>query len=212
VAITIDELQVGDDVEAWRAAGFTVDGDVCPIGSVAVRLIGAAGPRGVRDWTLRGVSADAAAAFARAEGIATHTSSSAVPDAATVHLIGASRIDHVVLMTPHISRTTASLEALGLDVRGVRDAQMGDAPIRQVFFRLGEVILEVIGAPTGEGEGPSTFWGITHRVDDLDAAAAMLAERCGRIRDAVQPGRRIATLRTRELGMSVATALISARA
>lgn len=209
VAITIDELQVGDDAEGWRAAGFTVDGDVCPVGSVAIRLTGSAGPRGVRDWALRGVSADRAAAFAQAEGLATRISTSAERDGLTEHAIGASRIDHVVLMTPNIGRTTASVEALGLDVRRVRDATMGEAPIRQVFFRLGEVILEVIGAPTGEGDGPATFWGLTHRVGDIDTAAAMLGERCGRIRDAVQPGRRITTLRTRELGMSVATALIS---
>lgn len=212
MAITIDELQVGDDAEAWRAAGFTVDGDICRIGSVAIRLTGLAGHRGVRDWALRGVSADVAAAFTQAEGLATRISTSSEPDGGTGHAIGASRIDHVVLMTPNIARTTASLEALGLDVRRVRDATMGEAPIRQVFFRLGEVILEVIGAPTGEGGGPATFWGLTHRVSDIDAAAAMLGERCGRIRDAVQPGRRITTLRTRELGISVASALISAKA
>lgn len=209
VAITLDELQVGDDAEAWRAAGFSVDGEVCPVGTVAIRLTGSHGPRGVRDWALRGVTEDRAAAFAQAEGLATRISTSSEREGAATHAIGASRVDHVVLMTPNVGRTTASLEALGLDVRRVRDAEMGGSPIRQVFFRLGEVILEVIGAPTGAGEGPATFWGITHRVSDLDAAAAMLGDRCGRIRDAVQPGRRIATLRTRELGMSVATALIS---
>lgn len=212
MAITLDELQVGDDAEAWRAAGFTVDGEVCPIGSVAIRFTGAAGSRGVRDWALRGVTEEEAAAFAEVEGLATRVSSSTEHDGAATHPLGVSRIDHVVLMTPNIGRTTASLGALGLDVRRVRDAEMGEAPIRQVFFRLGEVILEVIGAPTGEGDGPATFWGLTHRVSDIDAAAAMLEERCGRIRDAVQPGRRITTLRTRDLGISVATALISEKA
>jgi hypothetical protein len=210
VAITIDELQVGDDVEAWRAAGFTVEGDVCRIGSVVVRLTGATGPRGLRSWSLRGVADHDLAAFEEREGLATRGSTAPDSDGHP-HPLGVTRIDHLVVMTPHIARTTASLEALGLDVRRVRDADMGGSPVRQVFFRLGEVVLEVVGAPDGSGDGPATFWGITHRVADIDASAAMLGERRGKVRDAVQPGRRITTLRTREMGISVATALISAK-
>ena len=210
VSITIDELQVGDDAAAWTAAGFAVDDDRLCLGSVAVHLTGSAGPRGVRRWTLSGASASAVAAFVAAEGVQTAVAEAPTSRADGAHPLGVTQIDHVVLMTPHIARTTASLEALGLDVRRVRDAELAGSPVRQVFFRLGEVILEVIGAPTGEGDGPATFWGLTHTVGDIDAAAAYLGERCGRVKDAVQPGRRITTVRTRELGISVATALISA--
>lgn len=211
VTITIDQLQVGDDAGAWAAAGFAVADDTCHLGSVAVRLTGAAGPRGVRRWVLSGVTPEAVEEFVAAEGVATVVADAPpVPGTGAPHDLGVTQIDHLVLMTPNIARTTASLEALGLDVRRVRDAELAGSPVRQVFFRLGEVILEVIGAPTGEGEGPATFWGLTHTVGDIDAAAAYLGERCGRVKDAVQPGRRIATVRTRELGISVATALISA--
>lgn len=210
MTITIDELQVGDDGAAWAAAGFTVEDDRCRLGSVAVRLTGADGPRGVRSWTLSGASAEAVQAFAAAEGVETRVADARATGAGGSHPLGVTQIDHLVLMTPHIARTTASLEALGLDVRRVRDAELAGSPVRQVFFRLGEVILEVIGAPTGDGEGPATFWGLTHTVSDIDGAAAWLGERCGRVKDAVQPGRRITTVRTRELGISVATALISA--
>ncbi len=58
-------------------------------------------------------------------------------------------------------------------------------------------------------EGPATLWGLTHVVADIDATADLLGERVGRVKDAVQPGRRIATLRHRELGMSVNTAVIT---
>jgi len=210
VSITIDELEVGDDAAAWAAGGFTVEGDTCRLGTVAVRLTGSAGPRGVRRWKLSGASPGAVAAFVAAEGVATEVSAGAVRGDGRAHPLGVTQIDHLVLMTPNIARTTASLEALGLDVRRVRDAELAGSPVRQVFFRLGEVILEVIGAPTGEGDGPATFWGLTHTVGDIDAAAAYLGERCGRVKDAVQPGRRITTMRTRDLGISVATALISA--
>jgi hypothetical protein len=45
-------------------------------------------------------------------------------------------------------------------------------------------------------------------VADLDACAALLGGRLGEVRDAVQPGRRIATIR-REAGLGVPVALIS---
>lgn len=210
VGITIDELQVGDDASAWAAAGFAVEDDTCRIGTVAVRFTGSAGPRGVRSWSLAGVDGAPLERFVNAEGVATQAARASTDAEGKVHPLGVTRIDHLVLMTPNIARTTSSLEALGLDVRRVRDAELAGSPVRQVFFRLGEVILEVIGAPAGDGEGPATFWGLTHTVRDIDGAAASLGERCGRVKDAVQPGRRITTVRTRELGISVATALISA--
>lgn len=210
MSITIDELQVGDDAGAWAAAGFAVHDDTCRIGTVAVRFTGSAGPRGVRSWSLAGADAAVLERFVAAEGVPTQVAAAATAAEGAAHPLGVTRIDHLVLMTPNIARTTASLEALGLDVRRVRDAELAGSPVRQVFFRLGEVILEVIGAPTGDGEGPATFWGLTHTVSDIDGAAASLGERCGRVKDAVQPGRRITTMRTRELGISVATALISA--
>ena len=81
--------------------------------------------------------------------------------------------------------------------------------MRQVFFRLGEVILELIGQIDSAGEGDPGFFGLAITVDDLDAPAALLGEHLGTAKDAVQEGRRIATLRHRELGMSVATAFMS---
>jgi hypothetical protein len=71
------------------------------------------------------------------------------------------------------------------------------------------VILELIGSPDTTGPGPATVWGLTHTVTDIEAAVAPLGERAGRVKDAVQPGRRISTLRHRALDISVATALIT---
>lgn len=88
---------------------------------------------------------------------------------------------------------------------------MGGRPIRQIFFRLGDVIVEVVGSPDVAGDGPSTLWGITYVVDDIDATAAFFGDRTLPVKDAVQPGRRITTLRHGDLGLSVRTAMISAR-
>ena len=97
---------------------------------------------------------------------------------------------------------------IGVERRRVREVETDDGTLRQGFFRLGEVILEVISHP-GIEPGPARFWGITFAVADLDACAELLAGRLGSIRDAVQPGRRIATVRW-SAGLGLPVALISA--
>lgn len=212
--ITIDELLIADAPEAWAEAGFTVDGGTCRVGAVSLRFVGREHGLGIVGWALGGTPREAAARLAAAEGLPTTASdhppaAPAAPAAPHQHPIGAEIVDHVVLMSPDLARTTAALEALGLDVRRVRDFEIAGSPMRQVFFRLGEVIIELVGSPTAAGEGPATFWGITFTVADIDATAEFLGERTGRVKDAVQRGRRITTLRHRDLDLSVATALMS---
>ena len=116
-------------------------------------------------------------------------------------------MDHLVVFTPDLERTTAALEEIGVERRRVREVEADGSPLRQGFFRLGEVILEVVEHADVE-PGPARFWGITFAVADLDAAAELLGDRLGSIRDAVQPGRRIATVRS-EAGLGLPVALIS---
>ncbi len=204
---TIDEILVGDPPESWEAAGFSVDDDgVCRIGHVRVRLVGRDGGKRILGWSLRGVPT-ARLADGRLDGLPT-TASTAPPPVPASHANGATHIDHVVLLSPDLARTTAALGTLGIEPRGERRTDSYGAPMRQVFFRLGEVILELVGGDE-PGAGDPGFFGLALTVDDLDAAGRLLGEHLGTAKDAVQPGRRIATLRHRELGMSVATALMS---
>ncbi|WP_445168783.1 glyoxalase [Mycolicibacterium sp. Dal123E01] len=202
MTVTVDELQIADPADVWQAAGFTVDpDDVCRIGDVRVRLGG--GGTGILGWSLRGLQVDGAI-----DGIPTVRSDALAPEPAT-HANGVTGVDHVVLLSPSLARTVDSLGAVGLQPRRERDAELGGQPMRQVFFRLGSVILEVVGAPDVANEGPSSLWGITYVVADIDATAALFGDRALPVKDAVQPGRRITTLRHRDLGMSVRTAMIS---
>lgn len=204
MSVTLAELLVADPPDAWRAAGFTVDDDgTCRVGSVRIRL-GRGPGSGVVGWSLT----DLPGGRTDLDGVPT-TASDATPPEPARHPNGTTHIDHVVLLTPDLARTVAALREVGIEPRRERDGALGGRPMRQVFHRLGEVILEVVGAPDVEGQGPSTIWGLTHTVADIDAAAALLGEHASPVKDAVQPGRRITTLRTRELGMSVRTALIS---
>jgi len=208
MGVTIDEILVGDPVDAWRAGGFAVDDDgTCRIGAVRVRLVGRDGGKRILGWSLRDAPS-ARLADGSLDGLPT-TGSDARPTEPATHPNGATHIDHVVLLSPDLARTSAALEAIGVAPRGERDTNTYGAPMRQVFFRLGEVILELIGRPDTTGEGDPGFFGLAITVTDLDAAGVLLGEHLGTAKDAVQEGRRIATLRHREVGMSVATALMS---
>ncbi len=118
-----------------------------------------------------------------------------------MHPNGVTAIDHVVAITPVLERTAASLERAGLDLRRIRDEPTPAGAPRQAFFRLGEVILEVVQEPeeatakAGGTDRPAFFWGVALIAPDLEATAAMLGEHVGEVRAAVQPGRRIATVR-----------------
>lgn len=208
MGVTIDEILVGDPADAWTAAGFAVDEDgTCRIGQVRIRLVGRDGGKRILGWSLRGAP-PARLADGSVDGLPTTASDAPAAEPAT-HPNGATHIDHVVLLSPDLARTAAALEALDVPARGERDTDTYGAPMRQIFFRLGEVILELVGQPDTAGEGEPGFFGLAITVADLDAAGALLGDHLGPAKDAVQEGRRIATLRHREVGMSVATALMS---
>ena len=217
--VGVDAFDVADPADAWTRAGFSVDSDdVCRIGGVRIRLVGrdhGAAPAATSDtgtgivgWSLRGLPPEYS--LDDLDGIPT-TRSDAVIATPAEHANGVTAIDHVVLMSPDLDRTVEALAAVGVEPRRQRDAELGGRPIRQIFFRLGEVIVEVVGSPDTAGEGPSTLWGLTYVVADIDATASFFGDRTAPVKDAVQPGRRITTLRHHELGMSVRTAMISAR-
>jgi len=206
MTLTIDTLEVADPAEAWTQSGFSVDPEaVCRVGGVRIRLVGRDGGTGIVGWALNGMAPDRSAL----DGIPTTRSETAAATPAT-HANGVTAIDHVVLLSPDLNRTVPSLAAVGVHPRRERDAEVGGRRMRQIFFRFGEVIVEVVGTPEAAGEGPSALWGITYVVDDIDASAAFFGDRTSPVKDAVQPGRRITTLRHHRLGMSVRSALISA--
>lgn len=206
--VCVAEIEVADPADAWNRAGFAVDSDdVCRVGGVRLRLVGRGRGSGIVGWSLRGLPTDRV--IDDLDGIPTTASRVGVPVPAT-HPNGVTTIDHVVLMSPNLGRTVDALASIGAHPRRQRDAELGGRPVRQIFFRLTDVIVEVVGSPESAGEGPSVLWGLTYIVADIDATASHFGDRTTPVKDAVQPGRRITTLRHRELGISVPTAMISA--
>lgn len=189
---SIDALEIADESGAWSAAGFHVEDGECRVSRVTLRLIGKGARRGIVGWTL---GEDASA------------------EAAGPHPNGVVQIDHVVMLTPDLDRTVAELESQGFDLRRTRDAPTPGGSTRQAFFRAGEPILEVVLAPESSSvardrSGPARLWGLAFGVDDLDHTSRSLGDLIGTPRDAVQPGRRIATLRA-EAGLGPAIAFMS---
>ena len=195
---TIDELIVAGESEPWMRLGFAVVDGLAQVGTVRLRFAGADAGRGLVGWSLRDVSST------ELDGLATSRASSESAEPGR-HSNGAVRIDHVVVLTPDLDRTFAALEAAGMKLRRVRDA----GALQQGFFRLGEVILEVVGgAPDADADGPAAFWGVVFVTEHIDDLADRLGEQLGSVKDAVQPGRRIATVRS-AAGLGLPVAFIS---
>jgi hypothetical protein len=197
-------IGVAGPVEAWRALGFAIDDDArCRVGATLLCL-GRRG-KGLTGWALRDAAESASGPL---DGIATERVEWQ-PAAGAQHPNGALSVDHVVVLTPDVPRTFAALSAEGMTLRRERDAGTPERPLRQGFFRHSECIVEVVGPRDAEADaGPARLWGLTLVVADLDATAALLGDALGEVSDAVQPGRRIATVR-REAGLGVPLALMS---
>ena len=189
---SIDELEIADEPATWSAVGFEVEDGVCSVSRVRVRLAGKGPTRGILGWTL---GEDAGAG------------------AAPPHPNGVVRVDHVVMLSPDLDRAVAELESQGFDLRRRREGDTPGGSTRQAFFRAGEPILEVVQAPEGtsvarDPDGPARLWGLAFLVEDMDHTARELGDLLGRLRDAVQPGRQIATLRS-EAGLGPAIAFMT---
>lgn len=132
-----------------------------------------------------------------------------VPGAAGLHANTAFELDHVVVMTDSLDRTSAAVTAvLGLACRRVR--QLGT--VRQAFHRFDDTpagrgcILEIVERP--DVERPS-LWGVVINVADLEALCHQLGpDVVSDPKPAVQPGRRIAGVRA-AVGLGLAVALMT---
>jgi hypothetical protein len=171
-------LDLVDSAHAWEALGFAVAGDAIVLDGVALRL-GAALPA----LAIAGI--DPRTDIDGLELRAPHA-----PQIPSVpHSNGVLGIDHFVIVSPDFDRTAAALRDAALPLRRIRDA----GGFRQGFRRLGPAILELVETVDAPA-GPARFWGLTLIASDLDALAERLGDRLRPIKDAVQPGRRIATL------------------
>jgi hypothetical protein len=191
------ELAVGDAAEAWESLGFRVEDGNLDLGGIRIRLDDEAG-RGVVSWSLRGVNA-----MGSIDGLPSPVPRVLRPPPFATHPNGATGLDHVVIATPDFARTADAFRRAGMPLR--RILENGD--VLQGFRRLGPAIVELVHSPRAHGYD-THFWGLAVVVISLEDLAERLGDRLGEIRPAVQPGRRIATLRAAD-GVSARLAFMS---
>jgi len=196
----IASIAVADPAELWRALGLVVSEEACWVSGIRHELGGPG--KGVVAWSLHG--AESLDELPRSQG------APPVPQATPDHPNGVFALDHVVVVAPNLSRTVAAFELVGIRRRTTRDAGIPRRPAQQVFFKLGQTVVEVVGSATATRPEPAWFYGLAFTVVDLELTAAFLGERLRPPRDAVQRGRRIATL-DRSAGSTTRMAFMSRR-
>ncbi len=204
---TVVEFVLALDPQPWRAVGFYVDAnDTMQLGGIRLRFIGADEGAGISSWVL----CDAPdSSTMLVDGL--RTAHGEPPDSArsNVQPNSVTGIDHVVVYTPDLERTCDAIAAAtGAPLKRIREV----GQLRQGFHRLGELIVEVVNFP-GVPVEHATFWGLALNVRDIDALFATHGEDVLTTpKDAVQPGRRIASFRdAASLGLPVAVMTTGAR-
>jgi hypothetical protein len=171
------------------------------LGGVRVRFDGSEG--GIAACGLQAAQLDG-----DLDGLTVRAAEPPPKDAAGAHPNGAIAIDHVVVATPGFEQTAAALEAAGMPLRRVRETGDPARPFRQGFRRIGPAVLELVEQLDAE-PGPARFWGLVVIVRELDPLGDLLGDLLGTPRDAVQPGRRIATVRSQAAGIGTALAFMT---
>lgn len=209
----LSSLIIGDTASSWIAAGFDVrethGRSHTAIGEIEIELVGPDGGRGIVAWRFDDLELPDDGTTI--DGVQT-LRAGARSNASLSHTNLVSHLDHVVMFTPDLHRTIEALETAGFQARRIRDIP-GSEPLRQqAFFWAGSTIIELVGPAAPTGDGPASLWGLAVTCDDLDAAHERLDGGLGATKPAVQQGRRIATLRTRDLGVSTAIAFMTPHA
>lgn len=232
-------LIVPDDPAAWEAAGFQVNSEPnldepsfdggsngmaissVTIGTIQIRFAPQSTGTGINEWVFD--SRSIVVSGQSIDGIRTSTTDER-PEVVhpSDHPNHATGIDHVVMTSPNLSRTIEALRNAGFEVRRTRDVPNSDR--QQVFLWAGDTILELVGPANGptansptqpdaksgvEDLKPAELWGLAITTEDLAGAARTLGSALSEPKDAVQTGRKVATVATRDLGISVPMILMT---
>ena len=117
-------------------------------------------------------------------------------------------IDHLVVRSRDVDATRAFYEGLGLRV--LFDREFPDWKVRLCMCRIGDAVIEIAGRLGAEDESEEDdaprdlLWGITWRVQDLEAGRRRLVDagvEVSEVRAGRRPGTRVATVRSHTCGV-----------
>ena len=207
--ILLSSLRLSAPASSWERLGFSLTstpaGSSFVAGGLRFELEVPADDRsGLAGWQFL---SDEVRPDQLIDGIPTSFTSIPSTSSANDSALGVIGVDHVVIMTPSLDRTCGAIaESLELPLKRIREVGGG---VRQGFHRAGAVILEVVERPDIDADQPAQLWGLVFDVADLDAVVDRLGpDVVGAPRDAVQKGRRIATVRA-EAGLGCALAFMT---
>ena len=195
-------LHVGGALTPWQAIGLMFDEHTCTLADVDIVVSGET--PGLHGWTID-IGRDE---IIEIDGIRTTlvSGTESRPPSSTIGRQKVIGLDHVVVNTDNIDRTTEAITAaLGLEVR--RERQLGNGAVQR-FHKLDNTIIEVVSGPHITQPGAS-LWGMVASVDDLFDLAEELGENTtSPPKKATQPGRYISTVRG-SVGLGVPFALMT---
>jgi hypothetical protein len=207
--VAICSLVLGGRREAWEALGFAVEPGPVPsiaVGSLRI-VLEPSRPPGILRWELTGIPGGPQEGDL--DGLPTSVVASLGPPPARAHPNGVRKVDHVVVASPDPERTAGALGDLGLSVVTSRLSEGYGRTARQLFFRMGEVILEVVGPTEPAGNAPAQFFGIAFETVDFDRARSILGSLATLPRTEPDQGRQILTV-AEGAGVGVPIAMLSA--
>ncbi len=192
---TLVGVGVPDAAEAWARLGFSVVDGAIPFANGALLL-------GHDGWVI----GDDATPPGDLDGVPISTG---MPIDPVEHDNGGFELDHVVLLTTSLERTSQAVDrALGLECRRIRQTDT----VRQAFHRFGDAagargcVVEVVETDRVHA---TTVMGVVVNVDDLRGLAGTLGpDVLSPPKPAVQSGRFISSVR-REVGLGTAVALMT---
>jgi hypothetical protein len=201
----ISELVIGGSRANWAQVGINFSqGGVFAIGELVLRIDESLSP-GLHSWAFCNIDSTVSSidGIPTTEVLANTRSAEIDSREFVLQPLG---IDHVVVNTPDLERTSCALhEATGAELKRIRDAGNG---MRQGFHRLGDVIVEIVSAPSIPA-GNASLWGFVLNVSDVNEVAAYLGpDVISPPKPAVQKNRLIATFRG-AVGLGVPVALMS---
>ncbi len=115
------------------------------------------------------------------------------------------RLDHLVINTSNPDRSIAHYGAR-LGIRFALDRTIDKFGVRFLFFKLGDLVLEIIHKPDSEhvSSGGDHIWGLTWKVEDLERAHERLRNAgvtVSDIRIGRKPGTKVFTVKSHSAGI-----------
>lgn len=201
-AARIEHVLVGGDPDPWERLGMIVSEGTLWLHGASIRFVDA--EPGIHGWTFSGLDERAVGEEFTIDGLASTALDPAQPTFAE-HPLGVTDIDHLVVSTGTLERTSDAITAA---TGGPRKRIRETDSVRQGFHRFGGVIVEIVEQRRGDAATGAAFFGIAFNVDDIGVLGDIDDELVGVPKDAVQEGRQIATVRS-AAGLGVPVAFMS---